>query len=97
MVTLFKAQLLIGQLQILGFADWQCVPAVMTHGSDLEAAVTFLLEDRISSEAHARQLLEGTTSLPEIDISQELALLEQFKVSPFNTGRHTSSATSTPL
>lgn len=84
-ITLFKAQQLIGQLQTLGFPDWQCVPAVMAHGSDLEAAVTYLLEGNVHSEAEARQLLlERTASLQQIDISPELAQLQQAKVSPLS-------------
>ena len=79
-VTLFKAQQLIGQLQTLGFPDWQCVPAIMVHGSDLEAAVAYLFEGSLHSEAEARQLLEGTSSLTQIDISSELAQLQQGKV-----------------
>ena len=80
MITLFKAQQLIGQLQTLGFPDWQCVPAIMAHGADLEAAVTYLLEGNVQSEAEARQLLDGTSSLQQIDISAELAQLQQAKV-----------------
>ena len=79
-ITLFKAQQLIGQLQTLGFPDWQCVPAIMVHGSDLEAAVTYLFEGSVHSEAEARQLLEGASSLTQIDISPELAQLQQAKV-----------------
>lgn len=79
-ITLYKAQQLIGQLQTLGFPDWQCVPAIMVHGSDLEAAVTYLFEGSVHSEAEARQLLEGTSSLQQIDISPELAQLQQAKV-----------------
>lgn len=78
-LTLFKAQSLIGQLQSLGFQDWQCVPAIMAHGSNLEDAVTFLLDGRVLSEQHAQELLRSETELPQIDITPELTRLEAWK------------------
>ena len=53
-IAVFKAQVLVGQLQILGFPDWQCVAAAMAHGNDLVAAVAFLLDGSVSSETQAR-------------------------------------------
>jgi len=32
-----KARYLLAQLQQLGFAEWQCAPAVLRHGSNLQA------------------------------------------------------------
>ena len=81
-ITLFKAQGLIGQLQTLGFPDWQCVPAVVAHGSDIAAAVAYLLEGNVQSESHARQLLTGASTLPQIELGDELAQLQQAKVLP---------------
>lgn len=52
----------------------------MAHGTDLEAAVTYLLEGNVSSEEHARQLLGSAASLPQIDITPEMAQLQQAKV-----------------
>ena len=49
-ITLYKAQALILQLSSIGFPDWQCVPAVMAHGSNLEAAVAWMLEGNLDSE-----------------------------------------------
>ena len=69
----------------------------MIHGSNLENAVTFLLEGQVTSEEHARELLIDQSELPEIDIVPELARLQQCKVhaplyganaSPLSTSQH---------
>lgn len=78
-VTVFKAQQVIGQLQSLGFPDWQCVPAILKHGCNLEAAITYLLEGTLQTEAQARALMQGATVLPHLDISHELAMMQQAK------------------
>ena len=52
----------------------------MKHGSKLEDAVAFLLEDGVQSEQHAHQLLEESTDLPNIDIAKELQQLEEVQV-----------------
>ena len=79
-LTLFKAQSLIQQLRTLGYADWQCVPAIMVHGSDLEAAVTFLLDGGVQTAEQAQELLNAATELPQIDIAPELTRIHNIKV-----------------
>ena len=81
-LTLFKAQSLIQQLRTLGFADWQCVPAIMRHGSDLEEAVAFLLEGGVQTAEQAQELLNAATELPQIDLAPELARIHHIRVCP---------------
>ena len=75
-----KAQYLVSQLQVLGFADWRCAAAVMQHGSDLEACITFLLEEHLLSEEHCKQYMALHALAPPIDLSEELRMLADAQV-----------------
>lgn len=55
----------------------------MIYGSNLEEGVAWLLEGGVHSEQHARDLLLEETQLPEIDLSAELARLQECKVGTF--------------
>ena len=75
-----KAKYLVSQLQVLGFADWQCAVAVMQHGSNLEACIALLLEDRLPSEEHCKQYMVSHAPTPPIDLSEELRMLADAQV-----------------
>lgn len=67
-----KAQSLIEQLQQLGFLEWQCVAAVQRHGSNLEAAVQWLLEGQSGAEVAPRQQ-------PEFDLGAEVSCMQELQ------------------
>lgn len=75
-----RARYLMGQLQSLGWADWQCAPALLAHGSDLAAALAFLLEERIASPAQAQAFMAAAAGAPDIDVAEELAMVAQAQV-----------------
>lgn len=75
-----KAQVLLGQLQQLGFAEWQAAPAVLRHGSNLESAIGFLLEGNCSTEEDARAFIETADCVPDICIDAELDMVAQLSV-----------------
>lgn len=75
-----KARWLLGQLQLLGFRDWQCAVAVLRHGSNLHAAITFLLEDHVTSEEQSRAYMASAVDSPDIDINEELQMLSEAQV-----------------
>ncbi|EIE23824.1 hypothetical protein COCSUDRAFT_83699 [Coccomyxa subellipsoidea C-169] len=72
-----KARWLLGQLQLLGFPDWQCAVAVLRHGSNLHDGVAFLLEDHVTSEEQSRAYMACAVDSPDIDISEELHMLAE--------------------
>ena len=75
-----KAQILLGQLQHLGYAEWQAAPAVLRHGSNLESAISFLLEGNCSTEEDARAFIETADCVPDICIDAELDMIAQLSV-----------------
>ena len=77
-----KAQYLVSELQVLGFADWQCAAAVMQHGSDLEACIALLLEGSLLSEEHCKRYMATCLLTPPIDLSEELRMLSDAQVVP---------------
>lgn len=77
-----KARWLLGQLQVLGFPDWQCAVAVLRHGSNLHDGVAFLLEDHVTSEEQSRAYMASAVDSPDIDISEELQMLAEAQVRP---------------
>ncbi|KAK9814734.1 hypothetical protein WJX72_010679 [[Myrmecia] bisecta] len=79
-LTMHKALYLVAQLQQLGFPEWQCIPAVQHHGSNLEAAVIFLLDGNIASEEDARRTMQSAgMTAPDVDITEELNQLADAK------------------
>ena len=72
-----RARHIMGQLQSLGYADWQAAPAVLRHGSDLPSALAFLLEEHIRTPAEARAFLAAAAPQPSIAIAEELAMVAQ--------------------
>ncbi len=94
-----KARWLLGQLQLLGFPDWQCAVAVLRHGSNLHDGVAFLLEDHVTSEEQSRAYMACAVDSPDIDISEELHMLAEAQVRdhwPFATLQSHSSWTPEP-
>jgi hypothetical protein len=75
-----KARYLMGQLQSLGFADWQAAPAVLAHGADLHAALAFLLERRIASPEQAAAYMAAAQHSPDIGVAEELAMVAEAQV-----------------
>ncbi|BDA47722.1 hypothetical protein COCOBI_10-5730 [Coccomyxa sp. Obi] len=72
-----KARWLLGQLQLLGFPDWQCAVAVLRYGSDLHGAIAFLLEDHVTSEEQSRAYMASAVDSPDIDITEEMQMLAE--------------------
>lgn len=75
-----KARWLLGQLQLLGFPDWQCAVAVLRYGSDLHGAIAFLLEEHVTSEEQSRAYMASAVESPDIDITEELQILAEAQV-----------------
>lgn len=64
----------IRQLQTLGFEAWQSAEAVKRYGSNLECAITWLLDGDEDSTNSTTWRLNAT--IPEVDISPELSYIK---------------------
>lgn len=75
----FKAAAHVRDLQLLAFTETQAVAAVRLFGSDLQAAVEWLLEVRIRGlgDPTALLLVAAGREAAEVDVSEEMAVMER--------------------
>jgi hypothetical protein len=71
-----KTLALVTSLQRIGFKEWQAAAAVQRHGSQLEEAVAWLLDDGAPDAAAAAAAISGGC-VADVSIREELALLQQ--------------------
>jgi hypothetical protein len=69
-----KTLALVASLQRLGFSEWRAAAAVQRHGSDLEAAVAWLLEGGAPDPEAAAAVSAGCVA--DVSIVEELRLME---------------------
>lgn len=77
-VLAHKMVSLVDQLQALSFPEWQCAAAVQRFGERLEAAIAWIVEGELQGPEYWHAPVAQS---PEVDISAEVAQLEDLPAS----------------